>query len=365
MPAFIPGLELCRRFYEEVVRSLLEQHFPELPYAAARIGSGSDILGFDTEMSMDHEWGPRLQIFLRDQDIAQMPLIDEMLRDYLPHNFAGFPIDVTSTNEPGKDITTMREVSEGPINHRIFVLTLHDFLHSYLAYDLDQPLTVADWLTFPGQKLRAITAGAVYHDGIGEITAQRERLAWYPHDIWLYMLAASWARTGQEEHLMPRAGFVGDEIGSSLIGSRLVRDIMLLCFLMEKQYAPYPKWFGTAFKQLQASRDLLPLLRQAQIAAIWQEREEALVGAYEFLARKHNESGLTRTLPETATSFFGRPFKVIHAETFAQALIEQITDPEVDRLAQKHLIGGIDHFSDSTDLHCDDTRRAALKRLYE
>jgi hypothetical protein len=47
---------------------------------------------------------------------------------------------------------------------------------------------------------------------------------------------------------MPRAGFVGDELGSALIGSRLVRDIMNLCFLLEKQYAPYPKWFGTAFQ---------------------------------------------------------------------------------------------------------------------
>ena len=51
--SFLPGLELCRRFYAEIVRPLIEQHFPDLPYAAARIGPGSDVLGFDTEMSMD------------------------------------------------------------------------------------------------------------------------------------------------------------------------------------------------------------------------------------------------------------------------------------------------------------------------
>ncbi len=32
---------------------------------------------------------------------------------------------------------------------------------------------------------------------------------------------------------MPRAGFVGDEPGSALIGVRLVGDIMNLCFLVE------------------------------------------------------------------------------------------------------------------------------------
>ncbi len=30
---FLPGLELCRRFYEEAVHPLLTQYFPALPYA--------------------------------------------------------------------------------------------------------------------------------------------------------------------------------------------------------------------------------------------------------------------------------------------------------------------------------------------
>jgi len=66
MPAFVPGLELNRRFYEQVVRPLLDASFPGLPYAAALLGPGSETLGFDTEMSMDHDWGARMFIFLRD-----------------------------------------------------------------------------------------------------------------------------------------------------------------------------------------------------------------------------------------------------------------------------------------------------------
>ena len=54
MPDFISGLELSRLFYWEVVRSLLDKHYPGLPHAAALIGPGSEVLGFDTEMSMDH-----------------------------------------------------------------------------------------------------------------------------------------------------------------------------------------------------------------------------------------------------------------------------------------------------------------------
>jgi uncharacterized protein DUF4037 len=259
MVAFIPGLELCRRFYGEAVRPLLEQHFPDLPYAAALIGPGSDVLGFDTEMSMDHFWGPRLQIFLRDQDIPFASRIDEMLRNSLPHLFADFPVDVVEVaDEPG--VMLMHLTEAGPVNHHVTFLTLRDFLQSCLAYDIDSPLEAADWLTFPSQTLCEITAGVVYHDRVGDLTALRARLAYYPHDVWLYLLASSWQRIGQEEHLMPRAGYVGDELGSAIIGLRLVHDIIQLCFLMEKHYAPYPKWFGSAFKQLQCAHDLWSIL---------------------------------------------------------------------------------------------------------
>ncbi len=56
-PPFLPGLDLCRIFYLEAVRPLLEQAYPGLPHAAARLGPGSEVLGFDTERSVDHDWG--------------------------------------------------------------------------------------------------------------------------------------------------------------------------------------------------------------------------------------------------------------------------------------------------------------------
>ena len=54
---FVPGVRLAGEFYAEVVRPLLEVEFPGLPYAAALIGAGSEVLGFDTERSTDHDWG--------------------------------------------------------------------------------------------------------------------------------------------------------------------------------------------------------------------------------------------------------------------------------------------------------------------
>src|SRR3954462_8662942 len=95
--AFIPGIELSRRFYREAVRPILAAHYPELLYAAALIGPGSDVLGFDGEMSTDHDWGPRCQIFLRDVDGHLASAIHGLLRHELPHTFYGYPVGTTQS----------------------------------------------------------------------------------------------------------------------------------------------------------------------------------------------------------------------------------------------------------------------------
>ena len=95
MPQFIPGIELSRRFYQEAVRPILDARFPGLPYAAAHIGPGSDVLGFDTEMSTDHDWGPGVLLFLRDADAGLGDDIRAAMSQDLPHVFAGYPVGMS------------------------------------------------------------------------------------------------------------------------------------------------------------------------------------------------------------------------------------------------------------------------------
>jgi hypothetical protein len=360
MSVFVSGLDLNRRFFREIVRPLLATAFPNLHYAAALLGPGSEVLGFDTEMSVDHDWGPRLFLFLCEEDAEQGDAIGNLLSQQLPETFADFPISLP--NPASLKMRLMTRALTGPVKHRIIPITVRHLVRMQLGYDLTQPLEVADWLTFPSHALGELVAGEVYHDDVGEITALRTRFAWYPHDVWLYLLASGWQRIGQEEHLMPRAGFVGDELGSALIGSRLVRDIMNLCFLLEKQYAPYPKWFGTAFQRLHSAKELGPLLWCAQQASTWSERAQTLARAYEVLARMQNALRICRTLPTTVSLFYDRPFPVIHAEQFAQALVEQITDPAAQHIAKQRLIGNINQWSDNTDM--EGVEREKLQQLY-
>lgn len=365
MPDFIPGLELSRIFYEEAVKPILDSDFPNLRYTACRLAYGSEVLGFDTEMSRDHDWGPTLDVLLTDEDYAnQRDAIDDALQRRLPAQVRGYSTHFGVHNEPtGQQTNVPGEIPTGRIRHLVRFSTPRLFFQSYLGWDGNAPLTPADWLTFPSQHLRTIASGRVYHDGL-EIEATRTQLQWYPRDIWFYLLAASWGRIGEEEHLMPRAGYVGDELGSALIGSRLVRDVMWLCFLMERQYPPYPKWFGTAFQRLTCAADFTPLLRQAQLAETWPQREAALAQTYDKLVAMHNALRLTEPLSIGVTNFFSRPFQVIFGGIVGNALVKAIEDPTVKHIAERTLVGGIDQVTDNT-LGFDLPVRAALRTLYE
>jgi hypothetical protein len=365
MKDFIKGLELSRRFYAETVRPIVRSAAPGVKVSAALIGSGSEVLGFDTEMSADHHWGPRVMLFLSEPEFERYgKVIDAALRSELPPTFLGFSANFSDPDPNDNNVQHLQFVDKGPINHRVELYTIKGYIDSYLDFDIAGDIEPADWLTFPQQKLLTLTAGEVFEDELG-LEAVRDRFRYYPHDIWLYMLASGWNRIGQEEHLMGRAGMVGDETGSALIAARLVRDVMSLCFLMERRYAPYPKWFGTAFRRLRCAPGILPSLDAALRAATWTERERAIVPAYEHIAAMHNDLGITGPRPDRVSDFFGRPFKVIELSGgFSNAIRSAITDPAVKEIATRKLIGGIDQFSDSTDILSDPRWRRSLKELY-
>lgn len=361
MPEFLGGLRLSQLFFADVVQPLLTQHYPKLEYAAARIGVGSDVLGYDTEMSTDHGWGLTVNLFVRDTDLPLADDIIEMLRQHMPETYHGYPVGTS-----GEDWTVVRTMQAGKIeHHRVTVSSVREYAKSYLSLELGEPLSLSDWLVIPSQLFLTTVAGAVHHDGVGELTQLREQLAWYPYDVWLYLLAAGWRRIAQEEHLMPRAGSVGDDLGASIIASRLVRTIMQLCFLMEKRYAPYPKWFGTAFKALPIAERLAPILWRVQSADSWQTRMNNLAKAYEILAQQHNALNLTERIPETRRQFFERPFYVIFGDDAVEIITAQIADKEVKQLiADGKIIGNIDQWNDSTDLHEAFSWRDRVRGLY-
>lgn len=341
---FRPGLELSALFYTEALRPLIDERFPGLTYSAALLGSGSEILGFDTERSTDHGWGPRVQMFLRPEDQAALgDKLLALLDDQLPETFRGFLVRYSYPR------------FTNPVRHQVRISGLGEYLSGILGFDPRPGVTTADWLGCPTQALLEVTAGAVFHDGLGELEPARRALAWYPDDLWRYTLACQWARIGQEEAFVGRCGELGDELGSAVVAARIVRDLMRLCLLAERRYPPYGKWLGTAFSRLSIGEAMTPLLGSALTAATWPERERQLCAAYEMAAELHNTLGLTDWIDPAVRQFHDRPFQVLGADRFADALRATIGDMRIRALP---LVGAIDQFIDNTDLISHSGRRA-------
>jgi hypothetical protein len=201
-----------------------------------------------------------------------------------------------------------------------------------------------------------VTAGAVFHDGLGTLESVRSALAWYPSDVWLWLLACGWRRVGQEEAFVGRAAEIGDTLGSRIVIGRLVRELMRLTFLIERRYAPYSKWLGSAFRRLEAAEALAAPLR----AAI-DGNEDGLVAAVEEVARRHNALGLTDEVEPTVRLFHTRPFRVIGGDRFAEACLARVGDPWLRSLP---LVGSVDQAADSTDILSYPRRARRLRSLY-
>jgi hypothetical protein len=314
------GLRLSEEFYRACVAPAIAAEFPRLPHAAGLMGRGSEVLGYDDSMSTDHTWFARVIVFVPGEvALEQGKSVQAQLTARIPDLFQGVPTEVTVT-------------------------TVQQYFLDQLRLDVSVDWDAYDWVSLPEHRLCAMTAGAVFHDDL-DLEKVRLRLAYYPRDVWLYLLLAGWWRVHPEMNLVGRAGYAGDELGSSLIASEIVSGLMHLSFLIERRYAPYVKWFGTAFSELQIADRLSAPLDRALHARTWRQREEALGSGYEIVAGAFNDLEITPRLTVEAVRMWGRPFPVMWAD-FPAALSASITDPQVRDLVERWPTGGIDQVRD-------------------
>src|SRR4026209_1356167 len=108
-------MKLSESFFTECVRPIIERNFPSLEYSAGLIGSGSEVLGFATEMSSDHDWGSRVIIFLDEDDPDDVSaLLKQVLSEQLPPTYSDYATSVQ-------------------------IHTIRKYLLGYLGYDVAEP----------------------------------------------------------------------------------------------------------------------------------------------------------------------------------------------------------------------------------
>jgi hypothetical protein len=364
MPTFVPGLTLNQRYYESVVRPMIAEAFPRLSYAAALIGYGSDVLGYDTERSTDHEWGPRLLVFLDDAEFdAVRAALDEQLRKHLPPTFMGYSTAFGAQDAIG--VRTPIEATLGDVAHHIDFWTVRQFFTATLGWDPTSPLRPADWLSFSSQKLLEVTAGAVFHDGLGSLTDTRSQLQYYPDDVWRYLLSVQWMRIAETDPFLGRCYELRDDLGEHLVAAHIVRDLIRLSLLIKRRYIPYSKWLGTAFSQLAIYPRLSPLLNEVLGNPDWDRRQDALHQAYAVVVEEFNRLALVDPVSTRVSPFHQRPYAVLHADRIAEALWSTLTrSPDHTTYEQFGFVGSVDQLSDNTALLEDARRTRAYRSLF-
>ncbi|GAA2484964.1 DUF4037 domain-containing protein [Terrabacter carboxydivorans] len=333
----LSGTELSRSYFEEVVRPVVEDRWPRLPYAAARLGSGSDVLGLDDAMSRDHDWGLRLNLLVPGELVAT---VDAHLAEHLPESFAGHPVRFATTWDP-------------VVRHRVQVDTVRDLAVSRLGVDPTDGLTTEEWLSLTGQAVLEVTAGEVFADGAGELTGIRRRLEWYPDDLWRHVVATDWARLAQELPFVGRTGERGDELGSRVVTARLAGIAMHLGHLLERRWPPYAKWLGTSFARLPRAGAAATSLVGALAADDWHRRQAGLVEALRALSLLQATAGLP-TVDDPVEPFWDRPYLGVR-DAAVGVLAETIRDPDVRSLPRG--VGSAEQVSDNVDVLMHPGRR--------
>lgn len=232
------GLELSRAFYREHGKPMLEKEFSALlPHiAVGLVGAGSECLGFDDEISHDHDFEPGFAIFLPDETVIDRPTAFRLERAYaaLPKEFMGFKRSRLSPT--------------GGARHG--VIRLSDFLTEKTGTP-DGNLSLRDFLYLPEQALLEVTNGALFHDGNGMFSAVRHRLSYLPEDVRRKKMAGVLLLMGQAgEYNLPRALSRADTAAAQLSAVEFVKNALHFAFLLNEKYLPYYKWQFRAMQTL-------------------------------------------------------------------------------------------------------------------
>ena len=232
------GLELSRRFFEAYGMPMLREQFAALlPHlAAGLLGSGSECFGFDDAVSRDHDFEPGFCIFLPGEDV-----VDRRAGFQLERAYAKLPREFEGVSRPM--LLPVGGARRG-------VLRTGEFFTEKVGAP-DGALTLGQWLSLPEQALAEATNGEVYFDNAGELSAIRERLAYFPEDVRLKRLAGHlllMAQSGQYNYARCLAH--GEPAAAQMAVGEFVKSALSAVFLLNRRYQPYYKWSFRALRGL-------------------------------------------------------------------------------------------------------------------
>lgn len=255
------GLELAEKYYEAYGRQMLDDQFADMKgqTAAGLVGYGSECLGFDDDISKDHDYGPSFCIWLPRKIYKEYGARMQAAYDALPREFMGFAGRMEE--EQGKG--------------RVGVLCLEDFYEEMIGRS-SVPQTDMEWLAIPEEMLATAVNGKVFEDHLRQFSSIRDGLMqYYPHGVWIKKIADSMAKAAQAgQYNYARAMKRGERIAAEMALTEFVKESMHLVYLLNRTYAPFYKWMHRGMQNLSTCSeigDMLNLLyRIPDPASAWE-----------------------------------------------------------------------------------------------
>ncbi len=231
------GLEISKEYYLQYGKPMLEQEFSDVidRIAVGLAGEGSECLGFDDELSRDHDFEPGFCLWITAKDEEKFGF--KLFRAYskLPKEFMGLKRGILS-----------------PVGgNRHGVITIEDFYTRHLG-DITPPDSAKRWLYTPSHSLLSASNGQVFIDELGVFSAVRNGLLnGYPEDIRLKKLAGHtvlMAQSGQYNY--PRCLARGERGAAQLAVFEFVKNAISVIYLLNNKYEPFYKWAYRGLKDL-------------------------------------------------------------------------------------------------------------------
>ncbi len=311
------GLEISKAYYEEYGLPMLENQFPELLQflAVGLTGSGSECLGFDDEVSLDHDIEPGFCIFLPGED-----KVDRRTAFLLERAYAKLP----------KEYMGLKRSLMSPVGGaRRGVFRTGDYFKEKIGSQ-DGILTNGQWLSLPEQALLECTNGEIFTDQYGEVSLIRQRLSFYPDDIFKKKLAGQlllMAQSGQYNYL--RCLRHGENAAAQLAVSEFVKSTISVLFLLNRRYQPYYKWSFRALRELPKLSILAELLEFLLITDNSGEQSAEKSGVIESICADIIDELMDQELTDAICG---------DLEKHAYSVNDRIEDPELRNL---HILSAI------------------------
>ncbi|MDX1520176.1 MAG: DUF4037 domain-containing protein [Anaerolineae bacterium] len=284
-------IDVSRSFFEEIVKPILDEHFPaETAQTAFGVfGYGSEALGLDDEYSRDHHWGLRIDAMMPEAifETRRQEIIDTLTAN-LPAAYRGH---------------SLRE------GHLAGAGLAPDNLTAFLTrtIGLDRaPATHTEWLSMPEEDIIHVINGEVWSDPLGKFSDIRATLSnYYPEPVRLRRMA-HWCRyfSGMGTYALKRAILRGNDFYAVTRFSNAIRLGIQLAFMLDKTYFPYDKWLMAYFEKLpRLAEPLLPIVTEAvSLSTPWERKLDLLHEMSDILDQTMVYDGIIQPHAEYAIS---------------------------------------------------------------